>query len=55
LTEILFNFCLKDRRSRIELRNRTERVSDYFDWSNLVSHYTEAYQLALKRKLAAVG
>jgi glycogen(starch) synthase len=55
LTEILFNFCLKDRRSRIELRNRTERLSDFFDWSNLVTHYTEAHQEALKRKTAAMA
>ncbi|HUO08361.1 MAG TPA: glycosyltransferase [Phycisphaerae bacterium] len=50
LTEILFNFCLKDRRTRIELRNRTERLSDYFDWSNLISHYNEAHKLAMQRK-----
>jgi glycogen synthase len=50
LTEILFNFCLKDRRSRIELRNRTERLSDTFDWSNLIVHYNEAHKLAMERK-----
>ncbi|HVX83526.1 MAG TPA: glycosyltransferase [Phycisphaerae bacterium] len=50
LTEILFNFCLKDRRSRIEMRNRTERLSDYFDWSNLISHYNDAHKMAMQRK-----
>ncbi|HVT81679.1 MAG TPA: glycosyltransferase [Phycisphaerae bacterium] len=50
LTEILFNFCLKDRRSRIELRNRTERLSDNFDWGNLITHYNEAHKLAMQRK-----
>jgi glycogen(starch) synthase len=50
LTETLFNFCLKDRRARIELRNRTERLSEYFDWSNLITHYVEAHRLALHRK-----
>jgi len=50
LTEVLFNFCLKDRRARIELRNRTERLSELFDWSNLITHYTEAHRLALHRK-----
>jgi glycogen(starch) synthase len=50
LTEILFNFCLKDRRARIELRNRTERLSDYFDWSNLIVHYNEAHKMAMHRK-----
>jgi len=53
LTEILFNFALKDRRSRIELRNRTERLSEVFDWSHLISHYTEAHRLALARKIGA--
>ena len=50
LTEILFNFCLKDRRSRIELRNRTERLSDTFDWSNLIVHYNDAHKMAMERK-----
>jgi glycogen(starch) synthase len=50
LTELLFNFCLKDRRTRIELRNRTERLSDYFDWSNLITHYNEAHKMAMQRK-----
>lgn len=50
LTEALFNFCLKDRRARIEMRNRTERLSEYFDWSNLITHYTEAHKQAMQRK-----
>ncbi|HEY4329970.1 MAG TPA: glycosyltransferase [Phycisphaerae bacterium] len=50
MTEILFNFCLKDRRSRIELRNRTERLSDNFDWSSLIVHYNEAHKMAMQRK-----
>jgi glycogen(starch) synthase len=50
LTEILFNFCLKDRRSRIELRNRTERLSDNFDWGTLIVHYNDAHKLAMQRK-----
>lgn len=55
LTETLFNFAIKDRRARIELRNRTERLSEYFDWSNLIAHYIEAHKLALTRKVAAVA
>ena len=50
LTEILFNFCLKDRRSRIELRNRTERLSDNFDWSSLITFYNTAHKMAMERK-----
>ena len=53
LTEILFNYSLKDRRSRVETRNRVERLSEYFDWQNLVSHYAHAHRLALSRKTAA--
>jgi len=55
LTEVLFNFCLKDRRARIELRNRTERLSEYFDWSNLISHYTEAHRMAMHRKVGVTA
>jgi len=50
LTEVLFNYATRERRSRIEFRNRVERLSEYFDWSNLVSHYSEAHRLALSRK-----
>ncbi len=55
LTEILFNFALKDRRGRIELRNRVERLSEYFDWHNLISHYAHAHRLALSRKAGTAG
>ena len=50
LTEMLFNFALKERRGRVELRNRVERLSEYFDWHNLISHYAHAHRLALSRK-----
>ncbi|MGC8560708.1 MAG: glycosyltransferase [Phycisphaerae bacterium] len=54
LTEILFNYAIKDRRGRIELRNRVERLSEYFDWANLISHYSHAYRMALRDKVPAV-
>ena len=50
LTEILFNYAIKERRGRIELRNRVERLSEYFDWANLITHYSHAYRLALREK-----
>lgn len=50
LTEFLYNFVTKDRRARIELRNRTERLSEHFDWSRLISHYTDAHRLAMVRR-----
>jgi glycogen(starch) synthase len=53
LTEFLFNFATKDRRARIELRNRTERLSEHFDWSRLIGHYTEAHRTAMSRRTGA--
>jgi len=49
LTNYLFDFVRMSRRTRIELRNRTERLSEHFDWSVLVRHYHEAHDLAMQR------
>ncbi|HMB95117.1 MAG TPA: glycosyltransferase, partial [Tepidisphaeraceae bacterium] len=49
LVKYLLEFVTLNRRQRIELRNRTERLSELFDWSALVSHYHEAHDLALQR------
>jgi glycogen(starch) synthase len=49
LTDALYNFIKLNRRQRIELRNKVERLSEMFDWSVLVKHYHEAHQLALER------
>ncbi len=45
----LFRFTKLDRRSRIELRNRTELISDLFDWTRLVKNYRAAIELAAQR------
>ena len=45
----LFRFTKLERRNRIELRNRTELISDLFDWSRLVKNYRGAIELASKR------
>jgi len=50
LVDHLFSFVQLSRRQRIELRNRTERLSELFDWSVLSRHYTEAHNLALARR-----
>jgi glycogen(starch) synthase len=50
LVDHLYNFVQLSRRQRIELRNRTERLSELFDWSVLSRHYTEAHNLALARR-----
>ncbi len=49
LVHHLFSFAQLTRRQRIEMRNRTERLGEQFDWSTLVDHYTEAHNLALER------
>jgi glycogen(starch) synthase len=54
LTQTLSDFAALDRRQRIELRNRTERVSDLLDWSSLIRYYREAWDLALGRAYEAL-
>jgi glycogen(starch) synthase len=54
LTQILVDFCRLDRRERIQLRNRTERLSELLDWANLAHSYAEAHELALSRTYEAV-
>jgi len=49
ITNMLWRFTQLDRRQRIELRNRTERLSDMLDWRNLGKFYTNARNLALER------
>lgn len=49
LSEYLFQFSLLNRRQRIELRNRVEKLSELFDWSAMIGHYHEAHDLALER------
>ncbi|HVT88455.1 MAG TPA: glycosyltransferase [Tepidisphaeraceae bacterium] len=49
LVDDLLEFAMMTRRQRIELRNKTERLGELFDWSALVSHYHEAHDLALER------
>jgi glycogen(starch) synthase len=54
LTQILIDFCAMTRRERIEQRNRTERLSELFDWANLSQHYHRAHELALSRTYEAL-
>ena len=48
LADILLQFCQKSRRQRINLRNRTERLSEIMDWKRLGHEYTKARRLALQ-------
>jgi glycogen(starch) synthase len=49
LTSYMWRFIQLDRRQRIELRNKTERLSPILDWSNLGQNYSEARLMALDR------
>ncbi|MBN1512870.1 MAG: glycogen/starch synthase [Phycisphaerae bacterium] len=49
LARILHEFTRLSRRERIALRNRTERLSELFDWNSLYSYYRHAHELALSR------
>jgi glycogen(starch) synthase len=50
LTEKMLSFCTKSRRQRINLRNRTERLSDILDWKRMGLEYVKARHLGLKRR-----
>jgi len=50
LSDCMLQFCLKSRRQRINLRNRTERLSDVLDWKRMGLEYVKARHLALRRK-----
>ena len=47
--QYLFDFVRLNRRQRIELRNKTERLGELFDWSQLVKQYHAAHDLAMER------
>eukprot|EP01135_Chromosphaera_perkinsii_P012098 Nk52_evm36s2579 gene=Nk52_evmTU36s2579 len=49
LTQYMLDFACLNRRQRVNLRNRTERLSDMLDWKRLGLYYTKARRLALKR------
>ena len=47
LTNILFRFALSTRKERIFMRNKSEDLSESFDWKKLYKYYMEAYKIAL--------
>jgi glycogen synthase len=52
LVEHLFEFVKLSRRERIERRNSVERLSETFDWPQLIGYYNEAHDMALERGTA---
>jgi glycogen(starch) synthase len=49
LADFLFKFVQLNRRERIELRNKAERLGEEFDWARLAGFYHNAHVAALKR------
>ena len=50
LADYMFDFCQKTRRQRINMRNRTERLSDVLDWKRMGLEYVKARWVAVRRK-----
>jgi len=49
LADYMYEFTTKNRRQRINQRNRTERLADLLDWKRMGMEYVKARQLALRR------
>jgi glycogen(starch) synthase len=49
LSDYMYDFTTKNRRQRINQRNRTERLADLLDWKRMGMEYVKARQLALRR------
>lgn len=47
LTSFLGKFCELNRRERISLRNRAERITERFTWDVMAAHYHRAHREAL--------
>ncbi|CAB4067182.1 GYS [Lepeophtheirus salmonis] len=48
LSNFIYEFSRMNRRQRIIMRNRTERLSDLLDWKSLGIYYRQARMIALK-------
>ena len=53
LANMMFDFVQTSRKHRIDLRNKSEDLSECFDWKNLYSEYEQAYILAVESLLVA--
>ena len=49
LADIMIKFCAQDRRQRIQMRNKVERLAQCLDWTELNPAYEEARAMALQR------
>jgi glycogen(starch) synthase len=48
LSSYLFKFCELNRRERIALRNRSERLTERFTWDVMAAHYHRAHAEAIR-------
>ncbi len=55
LADIMMRFCAMNRRQRIQLRNRVERLAQCLDWTELNPAYEEARALAMQRAYGEVA
>ena len=55
LVDYLYQFVKLNRRQRIELRNKVERLGELFDWKELVKNYDRAHEMALERLAQRTG
>jgi glycogen(starch) synthase len=55
VVDFLMDLARMNRRQRIELRNRVERLSEMFDWSAMMKHYDQAHELAIQRGAVKPG
>uniref|UniRef100_A0A1I8FHN0 Glycogen [starch] synthase n=1 Tax=Macrostomum lignano TaxID=282301 RepID=A0A1I8FHN0_9PLAT len=53
--QFMFDFTQLNRRQRIILRNRTERLSELLDWKNLAIYYRKARLAAVSREVGGAG
>lgn len=49
LAQMMFEFIGQGSRTRIDMRNKSEDLSEVFDWKNLYKHYNTAYERALNK------
>ena len=48
LADVMYKFLMQSMRERIMQRNNVENNSHIFDWTNLIKHYSEAYEIVAK-------
>jgi len=50
LANIMFQFVSYSRRKRVTMRNKSEDLSEQFDWKILYSEYLKSYEKAFKTR-----